>query len=96
MKRFLWAMVIGGIAFFVFCGIVEFYQSRVDNNYSYKYWYMENHRDKVETLLFGDSYMENSINPKLIWKEPLLWQVLPDGFIMTTNCWKNILSTCPI
>lgn len=66
MKRFLWAIVIGGIAFFVFCGIVEFYQSRVDNNYSYKYWYMENHRQEVVTLLLGDSYMENSINPSLM------------------------------
>ena len=66
MKRFLLAIAIGGFAFFVFCGIVEFYQPHVDNNYSYKYWYMENHRDKVVTLLMGDSYMENSINPKLI------------------------------
>ena len=66
MKRFLWAIVIGGIAFFVFCGIIEFYQSRVDNNYSYKYWYMENHRQEVVTLLLGDSYMENSINPSLM------------------------------
>ena len=66
MKRFLWAIAIGGIAFFVLCGVVEFYQPRVDNNYSYKYWYMENHRHKIVTLLLGDSYMENSINPSLI------------------------------
>ena len=66
MKRFLWGIAIGGIAFFVFCSIVEFYQARVDNNYSYKYWYMENHRHKVVTLLMGDSYMENSINPNLM------------------------------
>ena len=66
MKRFLWGIAIGGIAFFVFCSIVEFYQARVDNNYSYKYWYMENHRHKVVTLLMGDSYMENSINPNMM------------------------------
>ena len=68
MKRFLWAIVIGGIAFFVLCGAVEFYQSRVDNNYSYKYWYMENHRHEVVTLLLGDSYIENAINPGLMGK----------------------------
>ena len=66
MKQFLLVIIIGGISFLVFCGAVEFYQSRVDNNYSYKHWYMENHRDKVVTLLMGDSYMENSINPSLI------------------------------
>ena len=66
MKRFLWVTAIGGIVFFMLCGIVEFYQSRVDNNYSYKYWYMENHRHKVTTLLLGDSYIENAINPGLM------------------------------
>ena len=60
MKQFLLAIIIGGISFLVFCGAVEFYQPLVDNNYSYKYWYMENHRQEVVTLLLGDSYMENS------------------------------------
>lgn len=66
MKQFLWTIAIGGIAFFVLCGVVEFYQPQVDNNYSYKYWYMENHRHKVVTLVLGDSYMENAINPSLM------------------------------
>ena len=66
MKQFLLAIIIGGISFLVFCGAVELYQPLVDNNYSYKYWYMENHRQEVVTLLLGDSYMENSINPSLM------------------------------
>jgi hypothetical protein len=66
MKQFLLAIIIGGISFLVFCGAVEFYQPIVDNNYSYKYWYMENHRQELVTLLLGDSYMENSINPSLM------------------------------
>lgn len=68
MKQFLLAITIGGIAFFVLCGVVEFYQPQVDNNYSYKYWYMENHRREVVTLLLGDSYIENAINPCLMGK----------------------------
>ena len=39
-----------------------------NNNYSYKYWYMENRRHKVVTLLLGDSYIENAINPGLMGK----------------------------
>ena len=66
MKKFLISIAIGSIAFFVFCSIVEFYQCHVDNNYSYKYQYMEKHRDKVRTLLLGNSTIENSINPKLM------------------------------
>lgn len=66
MKRFLLALAIGGFAFFVFCGIVEFYQTQVDNNYSYKHRFMEEHPDKVRTLLLGNSLMENSINPQLM------------------------------
>lgn len=66
MKRFLLAIAIGGFAFLVFCGIVEYYQTKVDNNYSYKYWYMEEHPDKVRTLLLGNSIIENAINPQLM------------------------------
>ena len=68
MKRFLGAFAIGCIALFVFCGLVEYYQAQVDNNYSYKYWYMENRRHEVVTLLLGDSYIENAINPGLMGK----------------------------
>lgn len=66
MKRFLLALAIGCFSLLVFSGIIEYCQLRVGNNYSYKYWYMEEHRDKIRTLLLGNSTIENSINPQLI------------------------------
>lgn len=66
MKRFILALAIGCFSLFVFSGIIEYCQLRVGNNYSYKYWYMEEHRDKIRTLLLGNSTIENAINPQLI------------------------------
>lgn len=66
MKRFLLALAIGCFSLFVFSGIIEYCQLRVGNNYSYKYWYMEEHHDKISTLLLGNSTIENAINPQLI------------------------------
>ena len=66
MKHFLISFVIGFITFLVVCSLIEFYQPNVTNNYSYKYWYMEKHSDEISTLLLGNSYIENAINPFLI------------------------------
>ena len=36
------------------------------NIYNYKYYYVQDNSDKIATLLMGNSYFENSINPNLL------------------------------
>ena len=67
MKRFLRLLGIGGVATIVIIIIVEFCQSKVNNNdFSYKNNYMESHKGSIATLVLGNSLMHNSINPHLM------------------------------
>lgn len=66
MKRFLSLLLVGGIVFLIVAICVELYQSKVVNKYTIKYNYMEQKSCGIKTLLLGNSYMENSINPHFI------------------------------
>lgn len=67
MKHFLCNVSIGIIFFFILLLPIEcFVVPNVPNSYSYKYNYVEKHKDDISILLMGNSYFENSINPNLI------------------------------
>lgn len=66
MRKFLFLFLIGCVAFLFIAICIELYQAKVINAYTYKYQYMEEKSCKIKTLLLGNSYMENSINPHLM------------------------------
>lgn len=67
MKKFLFDILIGFIAFVCFWGVAEYVFSQHDvvNSYSYKYNYVKNN-PAIKTLLIGNSHFENSVNPYLM------------------------------
>lgn len=53
--------------FIILCLPFEIYLSHsVHDTYSYKEHYMQEHRNEVRTLLLGNSYFENSLNPHFL------------------------------
>lgn len=63
MKRFLKDAVFCFLLFMVLVLLTEFFATKVNNNYSYKYNYIEHHGKEISTLLMGQSQFEYSINP---------------------------------
>ena len=66
MKKFLSLLLVGGIVFLIAAICIEFYQAKETNSYTIKRNYMEQKSCGIKTLLLGNSYMENSINPHLM------------------------------
>ena len=66
MKRFLSLVLIGFMVFLPISLFLEFYQAKRVNMFSYKRDYMDKNAESIKTLLLGNSYMENSINPHLM------------------------------
>jgi len=66
MKKFLFDLVIGVTFIIIFGGILEYYAATHDNNYRYKYWYLNEHSKEIKTLLLGNSHFENSLNSHLL------------------------------
>lgn len=66
MKKFLSLLLVGCIVFLVVAVCIELYQAKVVNSMTIKYNYMEQKSCGIKTLLLGNSYMENSINPHLM------------------------------
>ena len=53
---------------FVFMGGAEFGARQIPNYYSYKYNWMDQHAEEVETLILGSSHSLNSIIPRYLGK----------------------------
>lgn len=67
MKRFLLTCLLGFVVFIGLLLIVEcLIIPKLPNEFSYKYDYVDSHRNEISTLLMGNSYFENSLNPRLI------------------------------
>lgn len=67
MKLFLQNILFGSIFFMIFLILIEvFVISRVPNEFSYKYNYVNENGEKIAILLMGNSYFEMSMNPELI------------------------------
>lgn len=66
MKKFVPLVLIGCFIFLSLAIVIELYQAKVFNEYSYKFKYMENKSNEIKTLLLGNSLMANSINPHLM------------------------------
>lgn len=67
MRKFLKIIVLGIAFSLVIIMAIEHYQAMVINNdYSYKSDYMEKHKGDITTLLLGNSFIHNSINPNFI------------------------------
>lgn len=67
MKKFLFNIIIGLLAFCVIWALAEIFVANTSevNSYSYKYKYVMNNTS-IQTLLIGNSYFENSINPYMM------------------------------
>lgn len=65
MKHFLYRISI--FLLFVFLGAIaiEYILLFKENEYSYKYSYLQNHSDDIECLILGASVSSNGINPSL-------------------------------
>lgn len=67
MKKFVAHFGLGFLLAFVIIIALEIYQSKVlSNEYLSKYNYMEENSASIKTLILGNSYMENSINPHML------------------------------
>ena len=69
MKRFLKDIINVTcilICLIVAVEIIQYYVS--DNNYSYKYKYIKNHKDSIEGLILGHSHALRGIDPALLGK----------------------------
>ena len=67
MKLFLQNILFGSIFFIIFLILFEFFViSRVPNEFSYKYNYVNENGEKIAILLMGNSYFEKGINPEYI------------------------------
>lgn len=64
MKRFVKDIIYGVLFFCLVWGLMEWAMAVAPcvNEYAYKYHYIQ-HNDSIKTLLIGNSYFENSINP---------------------------------
>jgi len=65
MRRLLTDIILGILlTVFIGLGIDQYENNRQSrNNFAYKRWYIDNHSEDINTLLIGNSYFENSINP---------------------------------
>lgn len=67
MKKFLLLIGSACVSMLIIILGVECWQSTIDNNvYSNKYNYLKKNKEGIVTLVLGNSFMENSFNPKLI------------------------------
>lgn len=67
MKEFVKQVGLGLLFALLMILTIEVYQSKVNNNeYLSKYKYMEDNSASIKTLILGNSFMENSINPKML------------------------------
>ena len=67
MKLFLQNILFGSIIFIIFLILFEvFVISRIPNEFSYKYNYVNENGEKIAILLMGNSHFEKGINPELI------------------------------
>ena len=69
MKRFYLAIVFFVLPIFVLMGGAEFAVRQIPNEYKYKNDWMEQHAEKVETLVLGNSHTAEGLNPSLFGKE---------------------------
>ena len=67
MRKFLLLAGKACVSILIIVLGVEFWQSMVDNNVcSNKSNYLEKNKESIITLVLGNSFMENSLNPKLL------------------------------
>ena len=64
MRRFYIAVILFVLPIFVFMSGAEFAARQIPNYYSYKYNWMDQHAEEVETLILGSSHSLNSIIPR--------------------------------
>lgn len=66
MKKFLKYITIFSSVCFLALLLFELYLLRIPNRYSYKYNYIENHKDEIEVLLLGNCLIEDGLIPQLL------------------------------
>ncbi|MCQ2312649.1 MAG: hypothetical protein MJZ84_04280 [Paludibacteraceae bacterium] len=67
MKKFLQDIAFGLCLIIIVWGAYELIYSRTTkSSYSYKYQYVQTHRNDIKVLLMGNSHMENGVNPYLM------------------------------
>lgn len=66
MKDFIISIVFVVFCFVIIAFPVEYFLTCRQNNYTYKYDYVNKHKDDIKTMLIGNSYFENSINPHFL------------------------------
>ena len=66
MRRFYIAVILFMLPIFVFMGGAEFAARQIPNYYSYKYNWMDQHAEEVETLVLGSSHSLNGIIPRYL------------------------------
>ena len=64
MKKFLKYIVIFSSVCLLALLLFELYLLRIPNRYSYKYNYVDNHKDEIEVLLLGNCLIEDGLNPQ--------------------------------
>lgn len=66
MKKFLKHIIIFYSVCFLALLLFELYLLRIPNRYSYKYNYIENHKDEIEVLLLGNCLIEDGLIPQML------------------------------
>ena len=66
MKRFLKYIIVFFSICFIALLLFELYLLRIPNRYSYKYNYVENHKDEIEVLLLGNCLIEGGLIPQML------------------------------
>lgn len=65
MKKFLQNLVLFSLPLLLYCIAVEYY-CHTSTTFIIKKNYLENNKDKIQTLFFGSSHFQNGINPQYI------------------------------
>lgn len=63
MRKFLCDCLCAVVFFTILITPLEKWSSKVQNKYTYKKHYIEEHAGDISLLLLGNSYFENSLNP---------------------------------
>lgn len=66
MRKFLLSILCFGTLCLAAMFLVELYLLKVPNRYSYKYNYIEDHKDEIQVLLLGSCHIEDDLDPKLL------------------------------
>ena len=66
MKRYIRNIILLSGLFVIFLLAFELFMLTVPNRYSYKYNYVEQHRNDIRVLLLGNCHIEDALNPKIL------------------------------